>query len=306
MKCSVVILNWNGAEMLRKYLPSVVQYCPATISGNTSAAGIETEVVVADNGSTDESLQVLAKEFPTVKTIVLDRNYGFAEGYNRALEQIDSEYVVLLNSDVEVTENWLTPLLDYLETHPNTAAVQPKIRSWVHKDRFEHAGAAGGFVNALGYPYCRGRVLWNVEEDKGQYDTIVNVHWTSGACMCVRTQVYKECGGLDAAFFAHMEEIDLCWRMRNAGYLLACVPQSVVYHLGGGSLNYESPRKTYLNHRNNLLMIYKNHKHPFGVLFVRFFLDYAAAFFYLLQGRWGAFKAVFKARWDYWKMRPLR
>jgi len=306
MKCSVVILNWNGAEMLRKYLPSVVQYCPATISGNTSAAGIETEVVVADNGSTDESLQVLAKEFPTVKTIVLDRNYGFAEGYNRALEQIDSEYVVLLNSDVEVTENWLTPLLDYLETHPNTAAVQPKIRSWVHKDRFEHAGAAGGFVNALGYPYCRGRVLWNVEEDKGQYDTIVKVHWTSGACMCVRTQVYKECGGLDAAFFAHMEEIDLCWRMRNAGYLLACVPQSVVYHLGGGSLNYESPRKTYLNHRNNLLMIYKNHKHPFGVLFVRFFLDYAAAFFYLLQGRWGAFKAVFQARWDYWKMRPLR
>ena len=303
MKCSVVILNWNGAEMLRRYLPSVVQYCPATISGNTSAAGIETEVVVADNGSTDESLQVLAKEFPTVKTIVLDRNYGFAEGYNRALEQIDSEYVVLLNSDVEVTENWLTPLLDYLETHPNTAAVQPKIRSWVHKDRFEHAGAAGGFVNALGYPYCRGRVLWKVEEDKGQYDTIVNVNWTSGACMCVRTQVYKECGGLDAAFFAHMEEIDLCWRIRNAGYLLACVPQSVVYHLGGGSLNYESPRKTYLNHRNNLLMIYKNHKHPFGVLFVRFFLDYAAAFFYLLQGRWGAFKAVFQARWDYQKMR---
>ena len=206
-------MNWNGAEMLRKYLPSVVQYCPATISGNTSAAGIETEVVVADNGSTDESLQVLAKEFPTVKTIVLDRNYGFAEGYNRAIDQLlegergkvkgerSPEYVVLLNSDVEVTENWLTPLLDYLETHPNTAAVQPKIRSWVHKDRFEHAGAAGGFVNSLGYPYCRGRVLWNVEEDKGQYDTIVNVHWTSGACMCVRTQVYKECGGLEAIYW---------------------------------------------------------------------------------------------------------
>ena len=217
--------------------------------------------------------------------------------------QIESKYVVLLNSDVEVTEGWLDPLLDYLETHPDTAAVQPKIRSWVHRERFEHAGAAGGYVNGLGYPYCRGRVLWKVEEDKGQYDDIVNVDWTSGACMCVRTQVYKDCGGLDAAFFAHMEEIDLCWRMRNKGWKLACVPQSVVYHLGGGSLNYESPRKTYLNHRNNLLMIYKNKQHPWGVLFVRFFLDYAAAFFYLLQGRWGAFTAVFKARRDYQKMR---
>jgi len=155
----------------------------------------------------------------------------------------------------------------------------------------------------LGYPYCRGRILWHVEEDKGQYDTIAEVDWTSGACMCVRTQVYKDLGGLDAAFFAHMEEIDLCWRMRNAGWKLVCIPQSVVYHLGGGSLSYESPRKTYLNHRNNLLMIYKNKKHPYGVLFIRFFLDYAAAFFYLLQGRWEAFKAVFRARRDYRAMR---
>lgn len=289
--CSVIILNWNGAKHLRTYLPSVVAH--------TKGA----ELIVADNGSTDESLEVLAKEFPTVKTIVLDQNYGFAEGYNRAIAQVDSEYVVLLNSDVETPEGWLDPLLDYMESHPEVAAVQPKIRSWVHKARFEHAGAAGGYINRLGYPYCRGRVLWKVEEDHGQYDTIVNVDWTSGACMCVRTQVYKECGGLDAAFFAHMEEIDLCWRMRNKGWKLACIPQSVVYHLGGGSLNYESPRKTYLNHRNNLLMIYKNKKHPFGVLFVRFFLDYAAAFFYLLQGRWGAFKAVFAARRDYHKMR---
>lgn len=291
MKVSVVILNWNGVKHLRTYLPSVVANTP------------KAEIFVADNGSTDESLEVIANEFMTVKTIVLDQNYGFAEGYNRALQQIESKYVVLLNSDVEVAEGWLDPLLDYLETHPDTAAVQPKIRSWVHRERFEHAGAAGGYVNGLGYPYCRGRVLWKVEEDKGQYDDIVNVDWTSGACMCVRTQVYKDCGGLDAAFFAHMEEIDLCWRMRNKGWKLVCVPQSVVYHLGGGSLNYESPRKTYLNHRNNLLMIYKNKQHPWGVLFVRFFLDYAAAFFYLLQGRWGAFTAVFKARRDYQKMK---
>lgn len=289
--CSVVILNWNGVKHLRTYLPSVVAH--------TKGAA----VIVADNGSTDESLEVLKSEFPSVQTIVLDQNYGFAEGYNRALAQIESEYVVLLNSDVEVTEGWLIPLLVYMESHPEVAAVQPKIRSWVRRDYFEHAGAAGGYINALGYPYCRGRVLWKVEQDKGQYDDTVTVDWTSGACMCVRTKVYKECGGLDASFFAHMEEIDLCWRMRNSGWQLACVPQSVVYHLGGGSLNYESPRKTYLNHRNNLLMIYKNKKHPFGVLFVRFFLDYAAAFFYLLQGRWGAFKAVFQARLDYHKMR---
>ena len=277
--------------MLRRYLPSVVAH--------TTGA----KIIVADNGSTDDSLEVLRKEFPNVKTIVLDKNYGFAEGYNRAIEQVDSEYVVLLNSDVETPEGWLAPLLDYMETHPEIAAVQPKIRSWRQRDYFEHAGAAGGYVNRLGYPYCRGRVLWHVEQDKGQYDTIAEVDWTSGACMCVRTKVYKECGGLDASFFAHMEEIDLCWRMRNAGWKLACIPQSTVYHLGGGSLSYESPRKTYLNHRNNLLMIRKNMRHPGGVLFVRFFLDYAAALMYLMQGRWEACKAVFAARRDFHRMK---
>lgn len=288
--------------MLRKYLPSVL-----TANSKKPIA----DIIVADNGSTDESLAVLQKEFTTVKTIVLDKNYGFAEGYNRAIEKLsevshqhsEPEYIVLLNSDVEVTEGWLQPLLEYMDAHPEVAAVQPKIRSWVKRDYFEHAGAAGGYINRLGYPYCRGRVLWKVEQDKGQYDSIVEVDWTSGACMCVRTKVYKECGGLDASFFAHMEEIDLCWRMRNKGWKLMCIPQSVVYHLGGGSLNYESPRKTYLNHRNNLLMIYKNKQHPGGVLFVRFFLDYAAAFFYLLQGRPAACKAVFEARRDYRKMR---
>ena len=295
--------------MLRRYLPSVVK------SQESRAKSQEFEVIVADNGSTDNSLEVLAKEFPTVKTIVLDKNYGFAEGYNRAIDQLlegerreargerTPEYIVLLNSDVEVTEGWLTPLLAYLDEHKDVAAVQPKIRSWLRRAYFEHAGAAGGYLSKFYFPYCRGRVLWHVEEDKGQYDSIADVDWTSGACMCVRTKVYKECGGLDAAFFAHMEEIDLCWRMRNAGWRLACIPQSVVYHLGGGALSYESPRKTYLNHRNNLLMIYKNKQHPCGVLFVRGLLDYAAACFYLLQGRWGAFKAVFQARRDYRAMR---
>ena len=250
MKCSVIILNWNGVAHLRTYLPSVLKAnSPEPIA----------DIIVADNGSTDDSLAVLAKEFPSVKTIVLDKNYGFAEGYNRAIGKLselrgqksetEPEYIVLLNSDVEVTEGWLKPLLDYMDTHADVAAVQPKIRSWRNKTYFEHAGAAGGFINALGYPYCRGRILWHVEEDKGQYDTPIEVDWTSGACMLVRTQVYKDCGGLDASFFAHMEEIDLCWRMRNAGWHLMCLPQSVVYHLGGGSLAYESPRKTYLNHR---------------------------------------------------------
>ena len=298
MEASVIILNWNGAEMLKRYLPSVVKNTPAS-----SRKGKEIEIIVADNGSTDNSLEVLAKDFPSVKTIVLDQNYGFAEGYNRAIAQVDSEYTVLLNSDVEVTEDWLDPLLAYLDTHTDVAAVQPKIRSWVRRSHFEHAGAAGGYLSKLYFPYCRGRILWHVEEDKGQYDTAAEVDWTSGACMCVRTKVYKECGGLDAAFFAHMEEIDLCWRMRNAGWRLVCLPQSVVYHLGGGALSYESPRKTYLNHRNNLLMIYKNKQHPCGVLFVRGLLDFVAACFYLLQGRWGAFKAVFQARRDYRKMK---
>ena len=283
--------------MLRKYLPSVVKPTPALPKGQ------EIEIIVADNGSTDESLKVLKDEFKGVKTILLDKNYGFAEGYNKAIEQVDSEYVVLLNSDVEVPEGWLNPLLAYMDAHPEVAAVQPKIRSWLHKEMFEHAGAAGGYLSWLGYPYCRGRRFGRVEKDNGQYDTVAEVDWTTGACMCVRTKVYKELGGLDASFFAHMEEIDLCWRMRNKGWKLACVPQSVVYHLGGGALSYDNPRKTYLNFRNNLLMIYKNKQHPFGVLFLRFFLDYVAALFFLLQGKTGSAKAVIEARRDYKQMR---
>ena len=277
--------------MLRTYLPSVIAH--------TKGA----EIIVADNGSTDDSLEVLHKEFPSVKTIVLDTNYGFAEGYNKAIEQVDSEYVVLLNSDVEVTEGWLSPLLDYMTAHPEVAAVQPKIRAWRERDRFEHAGAAGGFLSWLGYPYCRGRRFGRVEQDHGQYDTIAEIDWTTGACMCVRTSVYKECGGLDAAFFAHQEEIDLCWRMRNKGWKLACIPQSVVYHLGGGSLSYDNPRKTFLNFRNNLLMIYKNRRFPWMVLTLRFFLDYAAAAMFLATGKKGSAKAVYEARKEYKRMR---
>ena len=277
--------------MLRTYLPSVIAH--------TKGA----EIIVADNGSTDDSLEVLHKEFPSVKTIVLDTNYGFAEGYNKAIEQVESEYVVLLNSDVEVTEGWLSPLLDYMTAHPEVAAVQPKIRAWRERDRFEHAGAAGGFLSWLGYPYCRGRRFGRVEQDHGQYDTIAEIDWTTGACMCVRTSVYKECGGLDAAFFAHQEEIDLCWRMRNKGWKLACIPQSVVYHLGGGSLSYDNPRKTFLNFRNNLLMIYKNRSFPWMVLTLRFFLDYAAAAMFLATGKKGSAKAVYEARKEYKRMR---
>ena len=281
--------------MLRTYLPSVVASC--------QHSAVSVQLIVADNGSTDDSLEVLKKEFPSVKTIVLDKNYGFAEGYNRAIAQVDDEYVVLLNSDVETPEGWLSPLLAYMDAHPEVAAVQPKIRSWKNRAYFEHAGAAGGYLNALGYPYCRGRVFTYVEEDKGQYDKIVSVDWTSGACMCVRTKVYKESGGLDGAFFAHMEEIDLCWRMRNKGWKLACVPQSVVYHLGGGSLNYDNPRKTYLNFRNNLVMIYKNSRCRWLILFMRFFLDYMAALLFLLQGNKGSAKAVYEGRRDYHEMR---
>ena len=289
--------------MLRTYLPSVVSSC------QKSAISDQIEVVVADNGSTDDSLEVLQKEFPTVRTIILDKNYGFAEGYNRAIEALsgssiegESEYTVLLNSDVETPEEWLTPLLDYMDTHPEVAAVQPKIRSWRDKRFFEHAGAAGGYLNPLGYPYCRGRRFGRVEEDHGQYDTVAEIEWTSGACMCVRTKIYKESGGLDASFFAHMEEIDLCWRMRNQGWKLACVPASTVYHLGGGSLNYGNPRKVYLNFRNNLLMIYKNSRWRWWVLSVRFFLDYAAAAMFLLTGKKDSAKAVCQARKDYRKM----
>ena len=286
-KIAVVILNWNGAEMMRRFLPSVVAYSD------------EAEVIVADNGSTDHSIEMLRKEFPSVSLILLDRNYGFAEGYNKALEQLEHPYALLLNSDVEVTEGWLKPLLDYMESHPNTAACQPKIRAQRHPSAFEHAGAAGGYMDSLGYPFCRGRIMDVVEEDNGQYDQVAQVFWATGAALMVRTDVYQQMGGLDGRFFAHMEEIDLCWRMRCRGWKLVCVPQSVVYHVGGATLNKSNPRKTYLNFRNNLTMLYKNlpDSELGHVMRWRWALDYIAAFQMLVMGRsWGDFKAVFRAR----------
>jgi len=295
-KLSIVILNWNGAEMLRQFLPSVVAH--------SKGEGIE--VCVADNGSTDNSLEVMRQEFPDVRLILLDKNYGFAEGYNRALAEVDAEYSLLLNSDVEVTDGWLAPMLDYMDAHPEVAACQPKIRSWHRRNEFEHAGACGGFIDKYGYPFCRGRLMDTVEVDEGQYDTIIPVLWATGAALLVRTADYREAGGLDGRFFAHMEEIDLCWRLRSRGKSIVCIPQSMVYHVGGATLNKENPRKTYLNFRNNLLMLYKNlpKEELRPVMCVRWCLDMLAAFQFLLKGEWGNVRAVFRARRDYAAMRP--
>jgi len=296
---AVVILNWNGEQMLRDFLPSVVAH-----SVLPDELG-EARVYVADNGSTDSSLAMLADEFPTVSTIVFDHNYGFAEGYNRAFEQIDAEYAVLLNSDVEVTEGWLCSLVEYMNAHPKVAACQPKLMAWHDKDRFEYAGAMGGFIDKYGYPYCRGRIFDTVERDNGQYDVDVPLLWATGACLMVCLPIYKEVGGLDGSFFAHMEEIDLCWRLRCRGYEIRSVAASVVYHVGGATLNAGNPRKTFLNFRNNLLMLYKNlpAAELHSVLFVRCLLDYVAAAMFVLKGEWGSAKAVFKARREYHRLK---
>ena len=299
MKVAVVILNWNGEQMLRQFLPSVVEHSvlPETLG--------EAVVYVADNGSTDDSLALLAKEFPMVSTIVFDENYGFADGYNKAFEQIDAEYAVLLNSDVEVTAGWLAPLVEFMDANPRVAACQPKLKAYHQRDEFEYAGAMGGYLDRYGYPYCRGRIFDTIEKDLGQYDADVPLLWATGACLVVRLPIYKEVGGLDGRFFAHMEEIDLCWRLRLRGHEVRSVASSVVYHVGGATLNAGHPRKTFLNFRNNLLMLYKNL--PEGelrkVLFVRALLDYVAAAMFLLKGEWGNVKAVFRARKEYRKLK---
>lgn len=299
MKVAVVILNWNGRQMLHDFLPSVVKHSVLPESMGDAV------VYVADNASTDGSLALLAEEFPMVRTIVLDRNYGFADGYNKALGQIDAEYAVLLNSDVEVTAGWLTSLVGYMDTHPEVAACQPKLMAYYQKDEFEYAGAMGGFLDRYGYPYCRGRIFDTVEKDKGQYDTDVPLLWATGACLMVNLPTYKEVGGLDGRFFAHMEEIDLCWRLRCRGYEIRSVAESKVYHVGGATLNAGHPRKTFLNFRNNLLMLYKNLPEAdlHGVLFVRALLDYVAAAMFLLKGEWGSAKAVFGARREFRKLK---
>lgn len=296
MKVAVVILNWNGKSLMREYLPNVVKH---------TLGAPDVELVVADNGSEDGSLQFLAEAYPQIRRIDLGHNHGFAEGYNLAMSQVDAEYAVLLNSDVEVANGWLPVLMAYMDAHPDVAACQPKIRSLREPDAFEHAGAAGGFMDFLGYPFCRGRLFSVVEKDLGQYDTPIDIFWATGACLCIRTEDYRGVGGLDARFFAHMEEIDLCWRLRSRGRRIVCLPASTVYHLGGATLHKENPRKTFLNYRNNLLMLYKNtSRSRFVFVFVvRFFLDYMASMVFLLAGKKGDALAVLRARLAFWKMR---
>lgn len=292
---AVIILNWNGAKLLHRFLPSVVE--------NTDAA--LADVIVADNGSTDESISLLHNEFPSVKVLKFDTNLGFAGGYNRALAQTEYDYTVLLNSDVETPDGWLQPLYDFMASHPEVGGCQPKILAYNDKGMFEYAGAAGGFIDRNGYPYCRGRIFDTVETDNGQYDLPIEVFWATGACLMVQTKVYQAVGGLDEAFFAHMEEIDLCWRMQLAGYRLWCVPQSHVYHLGGGSLPAENPRKTYLNFRNNLLLLHKNlpAKNVSGALLRRRLLDTIAWAKFIVTLDFGNANAILRAHRDFRKMR---
>ena len=275
--------------MLGRFLPSVLQNSPGA------------RIVVADNASTDGSVAFMKEYFPGVGLILLDRNYGFAEGYNRVMEYVDTEYVLLLNSDVEVTPGWLEPLVAALDADDNVVACQPKVLDYKRKSHFEYAGAAGGFIDRYGYPFCRGRIFDAVEEDKGQYDTVADIFWATGAALLVRTAAYRDAGGLDGRFFAHMEEIDLCWRINARGGVVMVAPQSVVYHVGGGTLSKSNPRKTYLNFRNNLLLLYKNlpADELRSVLRVRRVLDYVAALKVLLTGAVGDFKAVVKARRDF-------
>ena len=295
MDTAVVILNWNGLPMLQAYLPTLV--------ARTQDPGAY--IVVADNGSTDGSVDWLQANWPDIRTLRFDKNYGFTGGYNRALREIDADYYVLLNSDVEVSEGWLAPLVGFLEEHPEVGICQPKILSMADRGRFEYAGAAGGFIDRYGYPFCRGRILSPLESDTGQYDEAEECFWATGACMVVRSALYHHLGGLDELFFAHMEEIDFCWRAKLLGYQVWCVPASTVWHVGGGTLPNNSPKKLYFNYRNNLLMLYKNlpERVRWSRIFIRMCLDGASAAIYLLSGKWPFFKAVWRAHRDYRRMR---
>lgn len=292
-KVAVVILNWNGRDFLAQFLPSVTKYSHQE----------DTRVYVADNGSTDASLEFLRENYPQVKIIEMPINHGFAGGYNEALKHIDAEYYVILNSDVEVTENWIEPVISYMDKNPNVAACQPKILAHHDKTRFEHAGAAGGFIDKYGYPFCQGRIFNKFEHDEGQYDEIKSIFWATGACMFIRAKLYKDLGGFDADFFAHMEEIDLCWRLKNRGYEIKYIPQSKIYHVGGGTLPNQSPRKIYLNFRNNLYLLYKNlptskfHR----TLLLRFVLDGIAATKFFLGAEMKQSFAVFRAHMTFYR-----
>lgn len=295
-KLAVIILNWNGLELLKEFLPTAVKY---TVSE-------ESDLYVADNGSSDESVSWIRENFPEVKILQFSENYGFAEGYNRAIKETGYPYSLLLNSDVMVTDGWWRPLLEFMERNEKAGAAQPKIRSYTKPGMFEYAGAAGGLIDKLGFPYCRGRVFDNLEPDKGQYDDApVEIAWASGAAMIVRTDLYLQLGGLDADFFAHMEEIDLCLRIYGAGYKVYAVPDSYILHVGGASLPKSNPKKTYLNFRNNLLMLHKNLPEAKGrrIIFIRRLVDTLAWIKFILTGHFGDANAILKAHFDFRKMR---
>jgi GT2 family glycosyltransferase len=291
---AVVILNWNGRKFLERFLPSVLAH---------STAG---EVIIADNASSDDSLTWLAEHYPGIRIIVHGQNGGFAKGYNDAFRVIDAKYYLLLNSDIEVPEGWLEPLIELMESHPEVAACQPKILSYHQPEYFEYAGAAGGFIDRYGYPFCRGRVFQDLEKDEGQYDEPMEVFWATGACLMVRASCYHEVGGLDNDFFAHMEEIDLCWRLKNAGHHIMVTGASKVFHVGGGTLPKKSSRKTYLNFRNNFILLYKNlpSSRLLVVFLARILLDWVAAFKFLVEGGWGDFWAVTRAHWHFFGAIP--
>lgn len=291
-KLAIVILNWNGRKYLEKFLPSLMRFLPDYA-----------EIVVADNASSDDSVSFLKAQYPSIRILEHTENEGFAKGYNHALQNVEAQYYCLLNSDIEVTEHWIEPIIEQMDGNEKIAAVQPKLLSYYKRDEFEYAGAAGGFVDKYGYPFCRGRVFSNVEKDHGQYDSEMDIFWATGAAMFVRSDVYHTMGGLDADFFAHMEEIDFCWRIKNAGYKIKMNPNSVVYHIGGGTLPKNNSFKTYLNFRNNLFLLLKNlpEERLRKTFIVKFFLDQIAAVFFLLQGHFKDFTAVYKAMRDFYK-----
>jgi len=299
MKTAVVILNWNTKDFLEKFLPPLIE----------STEGLDAEVIVADSASTDASMEMMSEKFPKIRQIRLEKNYGFTGGYNRSLALVEAEYYVLINSDIEVPKNWLSPLVEWMDTHPECGACGPKLHSWYDRDMFEYAGAAGGYLDRYGYPFCRGRVMSKIEKDTGQYDIPANVLWVSGACLMVRSSLWNSLGGLDDRFFAHMEEIDLCWRIQLSGFKVTVVPSSVVYHIGGGTLPKKSPYKLFLNYRNNLLMLENNLPKTIGRkrarrrILTRMILDGMSGIVYLITGKWESFKAVVKAHREYRKLR---
>lgn len=287
---SIVILNWNGKDHLERFLPSV---CKSTYEA--------LEIFVIDNQSNDDSLDFLKNNYPEIKIIVNDQNYGFAGGYNKGLEKVDSDYYILLNSDVEVEKNWIEPLVKLAESNKNIAAIQPKIRWYRDKPKFEYAGGSGGFMDYLGYPFCRGRIFDHLEEDNQQYNDTKPIFWATGCAFFTPKEKFWELGGFDSDLFAHQEEIDLCWRFQNKGYEVWAEPKSLVYHLGGGTLNQGNPKKDYLNFRNNLIIILKNHPKPYTTLFKRFFLDQITLLKFISDGKSKNAFAIFKAYKDFLK-----